>query len=233
MRFLAAVAACLFFANWPASACSTVVVLNVQPSSQHVRITALQNEAPLRDAKIAVFTMDEQLRLSVSTNDHGVAVLPPLSPGRYRIAATATGGLGADLILDVSKRSGHKTSSFSMNLAVKPPPPSTLEDLLAAAEKGPVDRDAQAFAGVVLDPVGGVISHAQIAVYQHESTGKAQPVKLTADEKGRFSTPLGPATYTAVFQSSGFRTKFFNFTISPEGSAEELLVELQLGSTCG
>jgi hypothetical protein len=152
MRALASVAAYLFLTALAPARCAVVEVLNVQPSAQRVRITTLRDAKPVGNVPVAVLSADEQPRFSFSTNNKGTAVLPKLSPGRYHIAATAPGGFRADLILEVTVQPGRKTSSFSMDLVLKPPPPPTMEEKIAAAENTAPAESLKVFTGFVVDP---------------------------------------------------------------------------------
>jgi hypothetical protein len=211
--------------------CSVVVVLNVQPSSENVRIKLLHDGKPVRDVKIEVLMADEQPRLSLTTNEHGAATLPTLPPGRYHIVATAaSGGLGADLVLDVSKSKKKKTSLFSMDLFVRPPPPPALADKIAVAEGiGPGER-LQEFQGAVSDPSGAVAQGAKVAIFQRGSLGKAQVARTTSDATGHFSAHLEDGSYTAIFQLPGFSTQIQVFEIAGNGDKKDLQIVLQVAS---
>jgi hypothetical protein len=122
MRLAAIAIGSLLFAGLTSGKAS-VEVLNVEPSFQHVRILTLYNGSPLDNVKIRVFSKDERLRLSLSTNSQGVAEFSLSPPGRYRIAADTTSGLGGELMLAVSKGKGKNESSFTLPLALRPPSP--------------------------------------------------------------------------------------------------------------
>jgi 5-hydroxyisourate hydrolase-like protein (transthyretin family) len=230
MRLVTTAVACLLLNATVASACSVVVVVNSQPSSQRVQIKILQNGNPIKDVKIEVFTMDNQLRLfSLSTNDQGVATLPTLSPARYLIAATAVGGLGADLVLDVSKGLGHKTSLFSMELGVRPPPPPTIEEKMTGAEKASAREAVKEFRGILQDPSGAGVTNASVDVYPKGSRDKTQALEIKTDESGRFSAFLADGTYTALFQAPGFQTEIVVLEISADAQRKELQTVLKLG----
>jgi 5-hydroxyisourate hydrolase-like protein (transthyretin family) len=206
------------------------VVVNSQPSSQRVQIKTLQNGNPIKDVKIEVFTMDNQLRLFLlSTNDQGIASLPTLSPARYLIAANAMGGLGADLVLDVSKRLGHKKSLFLMELAVRPPPPPTIEEKMDQAEKASVRESIKEFKGIVQDPSGAGVPNVKVDVYANRSRDKGHALEINTDATGHFSAPLATGTYTIVFQSPGFQTEIVVLKISENAQVKDLQIPLKIG----
>ncbi len=229
MRALAAVAGCLVFVSWPVSACSLVEVVDTRPSSQNARITVLMDGKPQKDVKLVLSAVAGELRLTMVTDASGTVKLPRLPDGRYCIVASASPTLRAELCLDVSKGGNRKPSSFSMTLSIKPPPPPTLEDLLAAAEKGPLGMRTQVFAGIVQDPLGAPVLRAQIAVYSRGSLDKTHPLRFTTDEQGRFFASLESGAYTAVFQAPGFRTEILTFEIAPDAEREDLHLKLRIG----
>lgn len=228
MKTVLLIAGLVLMADMRTAACSVVEVLNVQPSSQNIRITVLHDGIPVRDVKLEVLMADEQPRLSVSTDKHGAAALPSLPPGRYHIVATSSGGLGADLVLDVSKNRGKKISSFSMDLFVRPPPPPTLAQRIATAEGQATSKRIQSFHGILEDPSGAGIQRAKIEIFQKGSFGKAQVMKVASDATGHFSAPLANGAYTAVFQVPGFSTQIQVFEIELEGDIKESRIILQL-----
>ncbi len=213
MKFSAIAVGTLLLASVASANCSMVEVLSVQPSFQHVRILTLYDGRPLENVKLEVFSEGEQPRLSISTNKEGVAKFSLSPPGRYRIAADAANGLGADLILAVSKGTGKNKSSFTLNLALRPPPPPSLEDRIVAAENVPSVR-LREFGGVVVDIAGAVIPQTKIEVFKKGSRGKARASETKSDAEGHFSLRLPEGAYTAIFSRAGFSTKFFVFELT-------------------
>jgi 5-hydroxyisourate hydrolase-like protein (transthyretin family) len=201
-----------------------------QPSSQRVQIKTLQNGNPIKDVKIEVFTTENQVRLfSLSTNDQGVASLPTLPPARYLIVASAASGLGADLVLDVSKRLGHKMSLFSMELGVRPPLPPTFEEKMTDAENESPRESGKEFRGILQDPSGSGVPNANVDVYAKGARVKTQALKIKTDETGRFSAPLADGIYTVLFQRAGFQTEIVVIEISGDAQAKDLRISLKLG----
>jgi hypothetical protein len=228
MKRVLIIAGLLLLAGMGTGACSVVEVLNVQPSSQNIRITVLRDGITVRDVKLEVLMADEQLRLSVSTDKHGTAALPSLPPGRYHIVATSSGGLGADLVLDVSKNRGKKTSLFSMDLSVRPPPPPTLAQRIATAEGLATSKRMQSFHGILEDLSGAGIQGAKVEIFQKGSLGKAQVTKVASDATGHFSAPLADGAYTVIFQVPGFSTQIQVFEIALDGDMKESRIILQI-----
>jgi hypothetical protein len=212
MKALTITTGVLFFATLASGKCSMVEVLSVEPSFQHVRILTLYNGRPLDNVKLEVFSEGEQPRLSTSTNKEGVAKFSLSPPARYRIAAHAANGLGADLILDVSKGKGKNQSAFTLSLAVRPPPPPTLEDRIAAVENTLGER-LREFEGVVVDVAGAVVPQTKVEVFKKGSRGKALAAETASDAEGHFSLRLPEGAYTAIFSRAGFSTKILVFEL--------------------
>ena len=231
MRFLAIAVSTVLLASVASAKFSMVEVLSVEPSFQHVRILTLHNGNPLDNVKIQVFSKDERLRLSLLTNNQGVAEFSLSPPGRFRIAADTTHGLGADLILAVSKGKGMNESSFTLILAPRTPPPPSFEDRILAAENATPAR-LRHFEGVVLDPSAGVVPQTRISVFKKGSRGKLQTAKTKSDAAGHFFAHLSDGSYTAVFSAPGFSTYIVVFEIAKgdaSADAAGLRIVLQIG----
>jgi hypothetical protein len=220
----------LLSASFSSGKCSVVEVLSVEPSSQKVRIVVLHGGTPLSDVRVEAFSKDEQPHKSVSTNKRGVAQLSLSPPGRYHIAANAAGGLGADLILDVSKGKGKNVSSFTLNLTLRPPPPPSFEDRIVTAENAAAVTLRQ-FAGSVTDPAGAVIAQTEIEVFEKGSRGTVRALQTESDAAGQFSAQLPEGSYTAVFRVPGFSVYILVFEISEAdepANAKSLRIPLQI-----
>jgi len=203
----------------------SVEILQASASSQSARIMVLHDGKPLQSVKIDVFTADEKLRLSLSTDIDGVVVLPLLPRGRYHVAASAPGDLGADLLLDVSRHKGKKPSEFSMMLLPQPP---TLEERIAVVEgRGAIER-LREFKGITVDPSGAAIPSVKIRIFQEGTGAKDRVATAEADATGHFSVHLANGTYTAIIQSQGFSTHIQVFEIKEEAEQKYLRIRLDL-----
>jgi hypothetical protein len=214
---------------WPAVPRS-VEVLEVHPSSQKPLITVLKDGAPQQSATLTVFANNGKQRLTLTTDSRGMAKLPHLHSGIYRIAASTSPTLRVDLYLQIAAVHQQKPSEFTMELRVQPPPPPTFEGKLEAAEKTPIEVFTRAFSGTVRDPSGAFISRASIAVYRHRAGNTAHPLKTMTDHQGRFYSDLAGGSYTAVIQSPGFETRILTFEISSDAAQKELNVKLDVGA---
>jgi len=228
MRQLVMSAVLLLNGTLAAGNCTVVEVLSFQPSSQNARIAVSINGKPQKDVNVVLSSYDGQARLTTATDSEGVVNLPDLPPGKYCLAASVSPTLRADVCLEVAKNRGRKPSAFSMELRPSPPPPPSFEEELEAAEKAPITVRIQVFAIIVEDPSTAFVPGTKVAVYRRGLAERAHPLESTTDEQGRFTAPLPPGIYTAVFQISGFQTEFVSFEIAPDGSKEELRVKLKL-----
>lgn len=229
MRVLAISFAVLLTTGVPPNSCSMVEVLTVQPSSQNVRIAVLKDGKPVPDVKLVVSGTDGQIRFNLSTNRHGATKIRKLAPGNYCIMAVATPTLRADLCLAVSRKAKKATSSFSMDLIVKPRLPPTLEEELEAAEATAPNERIREFAGDVEDPSGAVVPNVDIEVFRRGDRDKAHALKLRTDQRGRFSAALADGVYTAVFQIGGFQTRLLTVELAKDAVQQDLRVNLKLG----
>jgi hypothetical protein len=230
MKFPAIATCTLVFAGFASAKPSEVQVLNAEPSFQHVRILTLYEGKPLQGVRLEVFSKGERHRLSLVTNEEGVAKLSLAPPGQYRIEADAAGGLGGDLVLAVSKGKGRNESSFTLELAVRPPLPPTLEQKILAAENTSGAR-LRKFEGVVVDPIGTAIPQTTIIVFKRGSQGKVRMGKAKSDATGHFSARLADGSYTAVFSIPGFSTYIVALEITQDvdpANVNGLRVSLQL-----
>jgi hypothetical protein len=229
MKRIAIAAGWLLWIGLPSGRSSVVEVLNLQPSSQHVRIRVLHDSEPVPNVALVVSgAADAKPRFSLVSDSHGAVKLPTLPPGNYCIRALASPTLRADLCLAVSKKFGKKTSSFSMDLLVKPASPSTLEERLEAAENEATTVRLQEFRGVVEDPSGTGISGTMIQIFYKGSRGHAQVAKTTSAPNGHFAVHLPVGSYTAVIQFFGFGTRIMTLEIAEDGDAKDLRISLQL-----
>jgi hypothetical protein len=132
--------------------------------------------------------------------------------------------------LAVSKGKGKNESSFTLNLAIRPPSPPTLEDKIVAAEAADAARLRQ-FEGVVVDPSGARIAQTKIDVFKKGSRGTVRAGQTQSDADGRFSVNLPEGSYAAVFSIPGFSIYIVVFEITQNAdpaNAKGLRVSLQL-----
>jgi hypothetical protein len=203
----------------------SVLVLQPLPSSQNARIRVLHDGRPLQNVKIDVFAADERLRLSLSTDEDGTVVLPKLPRGKYHIAASAAGDLGADLLLDVSSHKKKKPSEFSLMLTPQPP---TLAERIAGIEGTGVSERLREFEGVTVDPGGAPIPQVKIEFFHKGSGGKDRVATAESDSTGYFSTRLANGSYTVILMAQGFSTQIRVLEITGEGDQKSLRIRLDL-----
>lgn len=240
MNTLSAAAACLFLTGLAFGECVTVKASRTtafQSSSQNVRITALLDGKPVKDARIEVLTVANDPRYSLATNEHGVAALPLFSPGRYHVVATAPAKLLGELYLaevyDVPGHVVNHPSLLAMDLvsasqfwSLEAP---AVENSWEAVYELPAISPMQVFQGGVVDPTGAVMAGITIRVFPEEDSGESHAVEIKTDEGGRFSASLLPGTYTAPVKMQGFPTQKVAFEIAPRVDAKDLKFSLKIG----
>jgi 5-hydroxyisourate hydrolase-like protein (transthyretin family) len=241
MKTLSAAAACLFLTGLAFGECVTVKASRTtafQSPSQNVRITALLDGKPVKDVRIEVLAVANDPRYSLATNEHGVAALPLLSPGRYHVVATAPAKLLgelylAEVYLDVPGHVVNHPSLLAMDLVSAsqfwPLEAPAVENSGEAAYKLPAISPMQVFQGVVVDPIGAAMAGVTIRVAPQEDSGESHAVEIKTDEGGRFSASLLPGTYTALVKMQGFRTQKVAFEIAPRADAKDLRFSLEIG----
>ncbi len=201
-------------------------------SSEKIRITALLDGKPLKDARLEFSPMTEnKTPISLSTDRHGVASASEVPPGRYRVVATGRDKLLAELYLDVSKASRNQPTLFVMNLAAPITRVPSVGAAWEAAEKAPVTELVREFGGLLLDPSGASIPGAEIQVLSKDSQ-PAVVAKLKSDEAGRFATRLADGTYVAFIQMPGFRRQVLAFEVARTAGPKQLRISMQIGSGC-
>jgi uncharacterized GH25 family protein len=225
MRILAIIATLILSAHVLSAECVEITPA-VHLSSDNVRITTVFNGSALRDAKVEIFFATEQKPgLVVFTDSQGVASIPKLAHGFYRVVATGPKNQTAELSLYVNVPALTSITSFEMILV---PSVSLLDARLAIAEKTPITRNIHEFKGLLLDPSGAAISGAEIEIIRKNSKpGPAAKVK--SDESGRFKSTLDDGTYVAFFQASGFRTEIVAFELDNKPDPKELRISMRIG----
>jgi 5-hydroxyisourate hydrolase-like protein (transthyretin family) len=214
-----------------ASFCSVMVNGPPTKASRNIVVTTLFEGKPRKGVRVEIYRCHKQAEanpsFSLITGEDGTVAAPTLSPGVYRIVASADLNLIADLDLRVSSHSKEKTSSFSMELVASRFP--TWEQQLAAAEQLPVKDRVQNFSGVVRDPSGAAIKDVSIEIIRKGGQGKERVARLKSD--GRFSTELAEGAYIAVFAAQGFGTQLLPFEVSKTQGGGDLRVRLEPGAT--
>jgi 5-hydroxyisourate hydrolase-like protein (transthyretin family) len=210
----------------------SVEVVATQKSTQRVRVVFLTGGVPQKGVRVEMYRYtlvsgEESKPLVSLTSDNEGEVTPPvLSPGHYHLVASAEHNLRADLYLDVSRKEGKQTSSFSMNLVESQYP--TPEQLWAVAEGVPVKDRLEVFCGTIYDPSGARVSGVSIEVVRMGTQGKEQVAQLESGKDGRFSAQLADGAYVARFSMPGFQIALIPFEVIRQGS-EEIRVTLQIG----
>jgi hypothetical protein len=229
MKILTIVTGSLLSASLVSAEC-VVVAPAIRSSSDRVRITALFAGKPVRGARLEFFFASEKKpRVVVPTGPQGIASTPRLAPGLYRVVATGSKNLAAELYLEVSKPSATRTTTFEMSLAPVPASVSPLEARLAIVEKAPIAQRIQQFTGLVLDPSGAAVSGAEIEVMRKGSKG-GPVAKLRADETGRFSASLDEGIYVAFIQMPGFRTEIVGVELAQGAGTDDIRISMRIGS---
>jgi hypothetical protein len=201
--------------------CVTVTP-NDEPSSVNVRIETSREGKPLQNVKINLDTA----RPFFTTDAQGIVFLPKLRPGKHCIIATALDSAVAQLCIDVSSKSNHKRSSFSIEL----PPSPTMQEL-ARAENMPVRDRVQEFRGTVQDrsPSGAAVPGTKIQILLKGSNDETHAIQIEADASGHFLAHLPEGVYMAFFRSPGFDTQIEVFEIGKGLDSKDLRITLKIG----
>ncbi len=207
------------------AAADTVVVVSVQRCSSppHALIKVTELGKGIRSAHLDVYheiEHGERPAWAGLSDKHGVATLPELEPGDYRVVADY-GKLNATMFLTVSGDGG---GAARCEIKLTPPDAPRTPDSLP--EQTASIRVRQ-FRGVIEDTAGGVIRRATIRVLR-KSSDKQDLAKIQSDEKGRFSLHLKPGPYLAAFEVPGFTMQVVSFMVSKDGwDAVKLIMEFR------
>lgn len=216
---------------WCVSAAPLFANVRVEPvhsSSEKVRVIVLHDHAPIKNAKVEILDGNgKPQQIALSTRDDGSANLPRLKPGRYQVVALAEGGLRADLYLDVS-RNEKKTTSFSLDLFVAPPPPPSFEERLAAVEKERTVARLADFDGFVKDQSGAAVAQTKVEVFRRGAYTDGRVASASTDVAGAFSLHLSKGSYTAVFSNAGFSLDITAFDIVQDSGGKSLNIVLKV-----
>ncbi|MGC1618407.1 MAG: carboxypeptidase regulatory-like domain-containing protein [Candidatus Acidiferrum sp.] len=228
MKHLATALFAVLLSACPACPRASVEVLEIHPSTQKPLITVLKDGAPQQGATLAVFTNNGKEKLIVTTDSHGIAKLPHLHPGIYRIDASTSPTLRGALCLKIAAAHQKTSSAFTIGLRVQPPPLPTFEEMVAAAQASPVSVSGRNFSGTVFDPSGTGIPRVSISIFKQSSGPAGHPRKIRSDEHGRFSASPSPGRYTAVFAAPGFAVQFLTIEIARGAIQNPVTVKLTL-----
>ena len=223
--------ALLFCVVSASAAICSVEVVQVLPSSQNPLITVLKDGTPQQGAKLTVAAQNaKHKQLTLTTDSHGVAMLPRVPAGTYCVVASASPTLRANLCFRIGPGRDLSPSAFTMQLAAMPALPPTPKEVLAAAQGAPVSATIGAFSGTVVDLSGAAIRGVSIMVYRQRPDGARHPHKFLSDAQGRFSARLTAGRYFAAFSAPGFATQFLTFELAPSAEVQELNVKLNFGA---
>lgn len=210
-------------------AASSVQVIEQLDATQNASILVTTGGQLQASAKVEVADADGKSVLSLTTDSHGLVILPDLPPGRYYVVASTSPTRRGDVYLLISGGHVRKRSTFSVALTEQPPLPPTLEERLTILEKASTEAVTRVFSGIVVDPSGGLVAKVAVSIFRRGAAYTLHPQTVSTDQDGLFSIALQPGKYTAVFQRSGFETRFLTFEISPEAKQEALKVKLSVG----
>jgi hypothetical protein len=233
MRALAIAAACLLLAVLSYGECVTVFgdapgVPTFRSSSRRIRFTSLQEGKPLGNVQVILYLKTDNLnpKLALTTDNQGVAFVPDLAPGHYRIVAIGPEHEFAEVYLEVTDKRRKKTNSFLLTI-----PPTFLPQKKSDIEAAPITEHIRELKGHVEDYSGAYVPGALVQVYRKDS--QSEPVaiaKIKADNNSSFAAALAPGKYVVFVSSPAFVPKATGFEIGPEGEAKELHVLLKVGS---
>lgn len=169
------------------------------------------------------------------TGSDGITVTSELSVATFYIRALSRDHQIADFTLDAPLERELHAIEGNIELLATPLAPVEDSEPCCAGCSAVVDKTLQAelraLRGVVVDPVGAIISKAIIDVYQNEES-KRVIVHLTTDDAGRFASELAPGKYLVIFKACGFDAQKVVVTVGTDGW-RGMQVGLGLASSCG
>jgi hypothetical protein len=228
MKLLTAFLVILTCCDFAASECVEVTGLEAKPSSRNVRITVMLDGKPKGNVELMVTLPGGHGSRSFVTDSHGTAMLKDLPFGTNCVVAVGENYLRADVCLAVSKQSESKISSFTLALLDTLPPTPGIGNV-QAAEKNAAPERLRQLDGVVLDPSGAAIPHAEIQVYKRGSYPQNPVAKVWSDQEGRFTVALNSDSYTIIVRVQGFGTGIRVVEISPDGGEGQFHQTLEVG----
>ncbi len=233
MRALTVAAGCLLWASLSYSECVTLMgddpgLPTFRSSSRRIRFTSLQEGKPLGNVQVILYLKTDNMhpKLALTTDNQGVAFVPDLAPGHYRISAIGPEHEYAAVYLEVTGKTRKKTNSFLLTI-----PPTFLPEKASDIDAAPITERVREFKGHAEDESGASIAGALVKVYRKDSP--SEPVaKIKADNNGSFAASLEPGKYVVFVSSRAFVKKAVGFEIGLEGEAKELQVSLKIASAC-
>jgi hypothetical protein len=233
---------CVLFCR---DASSSVKVEKIVPHecTQLLRIAVTLNGRPLSGAVISVragFFPEEAPPSFISTRDDGMASVPKLAPGNYRVDVSFNGIRSAifdepvAIVLYVHAVPKLDVSTVPIDLW-KPAQDIWRSDGAFDRQLKEIDwhsRDrVQSFRSTIVDPVGSKVSSAKVWVVRMTRHASWEVVSLgTSDVSGQFSAQLRDGQYVAICSSAGFRTAIVPFEVAKDGSGD-LRIGLQIAPT--
>lgn len=206
--------------------------------SQFLRIAVMFDGHPLRGAEVSLnLGFNPNAPSFISTNDNGIASVPKLAPGTYRVDISFNGirsmifdePVTTTLFVHVTPRTD--ISTFSVDLG-KP-----ARELWHADEAFVKQLDADGFLPVhsrirtfqetILDPTGERVASARTWVVRKTIPRWVVVFQGTSDANGHLSGQLPDGFYMAICSLPGFRTAIVPFEVRQDGSGE-LRVTLQI-----
>lgn len=215
--------------------CVVVVPASRQSKQNaHVWVTVDGKPAarlPMR-LEITLFPSGKKTETRVTTDEYGAFSLPRLAAGQSCVTADAEPRLNASMCLDVTVAHDSTPSEFHLELVPLPPPPPTMEELVKEHEKSPIELTGPTFVGTVADVTGAGIMKAEISVYRRDALSSSRPMKVQADDDGKFTAALDPGSYTMVVMAQGFSTRFVGVEIKQDAPKQKMSIELKIGPMC-
>jgi len=172
------------------------------------------------------------------TDSGGVAITSELPAATFYIRVQSSDHQIAEFTLDAPLEKELNTGAGTLELSATPLVPVVpVEDSepCCAACSVVVDKTLQAelraLRGVVVDPMGAVITTGIIDVYQNEES-KRVIARLKTDGTGRFDSELAPGKYLVIFKACGFDTQRVAITVATDGW-RGMQLALAPGYICG
>jgi carboxypeptidase family protein len=169
------------------------------------------------------------------TGSGGITVTSELSVAIFYIRVLSRDHQIADFTLDAPLERELHAIEGNVELLATPLEPVEDSESCCASCSAVGDKTLQgelrALRGVVVDPVGAIISKAIIDVYQNEES-KRVIVHLTTDDAGRFDSELAPGKYLVIFKACGFDVQKVVVTVGTDGW-RGMQVGLGLAGSCG